>query len=295
MTPRSLAVEAFASHLLRGTLMQGRYPDVIVDASLAEEVQSLLEDVQVKHLRPVVELEGEERPPAVGIIGNAISFVLFLSPMPTFFRICKKKSVEHFSVVPYVATLLNCMLWVLYGLPFVKPNSTLIITINGAGTVIELIYIFIYLLYSDGSRRIKALVLLFTDITFVAVVTAIILSIFKSHERRTLIVGILCIIFCIMMYASPLSIMKRVIRTKSVEYMPLYLSIAYFFNGLCWTTYSLIHLDVNLTIIALIPNAIGLLFAIAQLLLHAIYNKSTKQQPNEVKSEVALSEVNITH
>ncbi|KAI0524401.1 hypothetical protein KFK09_003769 [Dendrobium nobile] len=228
---------------------------------------------------------------AVGIIGNAISFILFLSPMPTFFRICKNKSVEHFSVVPYVATLLNCMLWVLYGLPFVKPNSTLIITINGAGTVIELIYIFIYLLYSDRSRRTKALLLLFIDIAFIVVVAAIVLSILRSHERRTLIVGILCIIFCIMMYASPLSILKRVIRSKSVEYMPLYLSIAYFFNGLCWTTYSLIHLDVNLTI----PNAIGLLFAIAQLLLHVIYNKSTKQQPNDVKSEVALSEVNITH
>ncbi|KAH0468327.1 hypothetical protein IEQ34_003360 [Dendrobium chrysotoxum] len=108
------------------------------------------------------------------------------------------------------------------------------------------------------------------------------------------------------MYASPLSIMfscisdvlhvfhlfqKRVIRTRSTEYMPLYLSIAYFFNGLCWTTYSLIHLDVNLTI----PNAIGLLFAIAQLLLHTIYSKSTKRQSNEGKSEVALSEVNVTH
>ncbi|KAH0468328.1 hypothetical protein IEQ34_003361 [Dendrobium chrysotoxum] len=228
---------------------------------------------------------------AVGIIGNVISLVLFLSPVPTFYRICKNKSVEHFSVIPYVATLLNCMLWALYGMPFVKPNSTLIVTINGAGTVIELLYIFIYLLYSNGSRRIKALLLLFTDIAFIAVVAGIILSIFKSHERRTLIIDILCIVFCIMMYASPLSIMKRVIRTKSAEYMPLYLSIAYFFNGLCWTTYSLIHLDVNLTI----PNAIELLFAIVQLLLHAIYNKSTKRQSNEGKSEVALSEVNVTH
>ncbi|KAH0468599.1 hypothetical protein IEQ34_003632 [Dendrobium chrysotoxum] len=217
--------------------------------------------------------------------------IYFIFSRPTFYRIYKNKSVEHFSVVPYVATLLNCILWVLYGMPFVKPNSTLIVTINGAGTVIELLYIFIYLLFSNGSRRIKALLLLFIDITFIAVVAGIILSIFKSHERRTLIIGIICIVFCILMYASPLSIMKRVIRTKSAEYMPLYLSIAYFFNGLCWTTYSLIHLDVNLTI----PNAIELLFAIVQLLLHAIYNKSTKRQSNEGKSEVALSEVNVTH
>ncbi|KAH0468318.1 hypothetical protein IEQ34_003351 [Dendrobium chrysotoxum] len=139
---------------------------------------------------------------------NNVKIYLIFS-RPTFYRICKKKSVEHFSVVPYVATLLNCMLWVLYGMPFLKPNSTLIITINGAGTVIELISIFIYLLYLDGSRWIKALLLLFTDIAFIAVVAAIILSIFKSHEQRTLLIGVICFIFCIIMYASPLSIMVR--------------------------------------------------------------------------------------
>ncbi|KAH0468371.1 hypothetical protein IEQ34_003404 [Dendrobium chrysotoxum] len=112
--------------------------------------------------------------------------------------------MEHFSVVPYFATLLNCMLWVLYGMPFVKPNSTLLITINGAVTVTELIYIIIYLLYLDGSRWIKALLLLFTDIAFITVVAAIVLSIFKLHERRTLLIGILCIIFSIITYASPL-------------------------------------------------------------------------------------------
>ncbi|KAH0467877.1 hypothetical protein IEQ34_002910 [Dendrobium chrysotoxum] len=67
-------------------------------------------------------------------------------------------------------------------MPFVKPNSTLIVTINGAGTVIELLYIFIYLLYSDRSRQINALLLIFADIAFIVVVTAIVLSIFKSHE-----------------------------------------------------------------------------------------------------------------
>ncbi|KAK8968544.1 Bidirectional sugar transporter SWEET4 [Platanthera guangdongensis] len=54
---------------------------------------------------------------AVGIIGNAIALGLFLSPLPTFIRIWKKKSVEEFSVIPYVATLLNCMLWMVYGFP----------------------------------------------------------------------------------------------------------------------------------------------------------------------------------
>ncbi|KAK8938763.1 Bidirectional sugar transporter SWEET4 [Platanthera zijinensis] len=221
----------------------------------------------------------------VGIVGNIISFGLFLSPAPTFKRILKNKSVEQFSVIPYVATLLNCMLWVLYGMPFVKPNSTLVVSINGVGVVIELIYVIIFLLYSGGARRNKAILLLVADFAFVAAVASLVLSLYKTHERRTLIVGILCIIFCIIMYISPLCVMRKVIRTKSVEFMPIYLSLLSFFNGLCWTIYALIHFDVNI----MIPNGLGFIFAVAQLILYAIYYKSTKRQLMERNGQVGLS------
>ncbi|KAK8955099.1 Bidirectional sugar transporter SWEET4 [Platanthera zijinensis] len=42
------------------------------------------------------------------------------------------------------------MLWMLYGLPIVHPNSTLVLTINAAGTAIELCYVILYLFFSDG-------------------------------------------------------------------------------------------------------------------------------------------------
>jgi solute carrier family 50 protein (sugar transporter) len=54
----------------------------------------------------------------VGIVGNVISFGLFLSPVPTFWRIIKNKDVQDFKnkdvqdfkADQYLATLLNCML-----------------------------------------------------------------------------------------------------------------------------------------------------------------------------------------
>lgn len=39
-----------------------------------------------------------------------------------------------------------------------------------------------------------------------------------------------------------------VIRTKSVEYMPLILSVASFANGTCWTIYSLLKFDINILV-----------------------------------------------
>ncbi|KAH0450498.1 hypothetical protein IEQ34_021190 [Dendrobium chrysotoxum] len=243
---------------------------------------------------------------AVGIAGNVISLGLFLSPLPIFIRIWKKKSVEEFSVIPYAATLLNCMLWVVFGLPIVHPNSTLVLTINSVGTFIELCYVALYLFFSSGEKRVKALLLLLGDMVFVAIVLVVILTCFHTHDRRSLIVGILCVIFCIMMYLAPLSVMKMVIQTKSVEYMPLSLSVASFFNGLCWTAYALIRFDIYITTFitnviinyeySVIPNSIGLLFSITQLVLHTIYYKSTKRQIAEkkMKGEVGLTDVVVS-
>ncbi|PKU63355.1 Bidirectional sugar transporter SWEET4 [Dendrobium catenatum] len=82
-----------------------------------------------------------------------------------------------------------------------------------------------------------------------------------------------------------------VIQTKSVEYIPLSLSVASFLNGLCWTIYALIRFDLYITI----PNGLGLLFSMTQLVLHASYYKSTKRQIAErkLKGEVALTDVVI--
>nr|CAD1823902.1 unnamed protein product [Ananas comosus var. bracteatus] len=92
----------------------------------------------------------------VGIIGNVISFGLFLSPVPTFAKICKRRAVEEFSPIPYLATLLNCMLWVFYGIPVVHPHSILVVTINGVGFVLESFYILIFLAFSPNRLRVSS-------------------------------------------------------------------------------------------------------------------------------------------
>ncbi|CAN6482783.1 unnamed protein product [Victoria cruziana] len=216
----------------------------------------------------------------IGIIGNVISFGLFLSPSPTFYRIWRKRSVEDFSPIPYLATVLNCAVWVLYGLPFVHPHSILVATINGAGLVIEFFYLLLYFLYSTKQQKVKTTLILSVELVFMATVVTVTLAALHTHESRSLMVGILGIIFGTCMYASPLSVMRLVIRTKSVEYMPLSLSLAAFLNGLCWTIYALLPLDVNL----LIPNGLGAALGAAQLILYGCYYSST---PKKAKTGAA--------
>ncbi|GAV68681.1 MtN3_slv domain-containing protein, partial [Cephalotus follicularis] len=226
----------------------------------------------------------------VGIIGNVISLVLFLSPVPTFVKIWKKGSVEQYSPIPYLATLINCMIWTLYGLPLVHPDSTLVWTINGTGTAIELVYIILFIIYSSNKKnRLKVVVVVLIEIIFIAIVAVVILTWVHTTKGRSTIVGIIAIVFNVMMYAAPLSVMKLVITTKSVEYMPFFLSFASFANGVAWTIYAFLPLDPYIGA----PNGLGSLFSVAQLILYAIYYKNTKQilAAREGKGEVGLSNV----
>lgn len=74
---------------------------------------------------------------------------------PTFIKIWKAKTVMQFKPDPYVVTALNCAVWVFYGMPFVHPDSLLVVTINGIGLFIELLYVIVFFIYSDWPKRVR--------------------------------------------------------------------------------------------------------------------------------------------
>ncbi|XP_074566397.1 bidirectional sugar transporter SWEET4-like [Curcuma longa] len=214
---------------------------------------------------------------AIGIVGNVTSLVLFLSPAPTIYSIYVRRSVEQFSAVPYHCAMLNCMLWVLYGLPEVHPHSTLVLTINGAGFLIELAYVLVLLSFSTGGARLRALATLVGEFLFVGSIAAFLLAALHGDIRR-LVAGVLCVVFGTAMYAAPLSVMRQVIHTRSVEFMPLSLSAASFINSFCWSIYATIR---DLDHFILIPNALGVAFAAVQLVLHWMYGRGGQLREGE--------------
>ena len=112
--------------------------------------------------------------------------------------------MEHYSPAPSRATLMNCMVWTFYSLPMVHPHSTLVLTINGAGIGIELIYLIIFFIFSDRKKRLKFLLGMLIELIFISVLTSLVLTLAHSHKERSLIVGITGILFSVMMFASPL-------------------------------------------------------------------------------------------
>ncbi|XP_072970607.1 bidirectional sugar transporter SWEET1a-like [Typha angustifolia] len=201
-----------------------------------------------------------------GIFGNATALFLFLSPIATFRRVVRCRSTEDFSGVPYTMTLLNCLLSAWYGLPFISPNNILVSTINGTGAVIESVYVVIFLTFAPNKLRVRMLGLLALVMSVFAVVALVSLLALHGHSRK-IFCGFAAAIFSICMYASPLSIMRLVIKTKSVEYMPFFLSLFVFLCGTSWFIYGLLGRDPFVAV----PNGCGSVLGSLQLILYAIY------------------------
>ncbi|MQM00781.1 hypothetical protein Taro_033517 [Colocasia esculenta] len=208
-----------------------------------------------------------------GIFGNATGLFLFLAPMVTFRRIIKNKSTEQFSGIPYNMTLLNCLLSAWYGLPFVSPNNMLVYTINGTGAVLEAIYVTIFIVYAPRKGKLRMLGLLALVLTVFAAVALV--SVLALHgQKRKLLCGFAATIFSICMYASPLSIMRLVIRTKSVEFMPFFLSLFVFLCGTSWFVFGLLGRDPFIAV----PNGFGCGLGALQLVLYAIFRDSKESR-----------------
>ncbi|KAL2894104.1 Bidirectional sugar transporter SWEET1 [Bienertia sinuspersici] len=232
-----------------------------------------------------------------GVFGNATALFLFLAPVVTFKRIIKNKSTEQFSGIPYVMTLLNnllsawfpssilffCLLVKRYGLPFVSPNNILVTTINGTGAVIESVYVLTFLILAPKKEKLKIGGLLAIILSIFATVALVsVLALHGSH--RKIFCGVAASVFSIIMYGSPLSIMRLVIKTKSVEYMPFLLSLFCFLCGTSWFIFGLIGHDPFVAV----PNGFGTALGAMQLILYCIYYDKKPTEENKTPADHAI-------
>lgn len=212
-----------------------------------------------------------------GLLGNVISFMVFLAPLPTFIRVYKKKTTEGFKSLPYVVAVLSAMLWIYYAL--LKGNAVLLITINVAGFVIETIYVAVYVIYAPRKAKISTLklFLLMNIGGFCAIV--LVCHYLVKGATRVQVFGWVCVAMSISVFAAPLSVIRLVIRTKSVEYMPFNLSLCLTLTAAIWFMYGLFLKDLYIAL----PNIVGFVLGVAQMALYGIYRKYDKKAAEKQK------------
>ncbi|KAL9248179.1 hypothetical protein vseg_021532 [Gypsophila vaccaria] len=223
-----------------------------------------------------------------GILGNVVAVAVFLSPVPTFYRIYKRKSSEGYKSLPYSVALFSAMMLLYYG--SLKPNGILLITINSFGCFIELLYLTIFVIYSPKvtKRSTLKLLLLFNMGGFSLVL--LLTCLLTKGPKRIDVVGWINAAINICVFAAPLSVMKQVIRTRSVEFMPISLTLALNLNAAMWFFYGFFIKDYYIAG----PNILGFLLGLAQTILYLIYKYCVRKVEQDPTEQEPTKESNVS-
>jgi len=237
----------------------------------------------------------------IGIVATVSTICFFLAPCKTFYGVIKKGSTEGFRGEGYTLTFFNCALWVLYAC--FQPGRIMPLVCNAAGGVLAVAYIFLFAMYLPRPSKISEGIN--PDATQVAYTTPkrylgqwaatiallvligglVNLEVFdfdvSGQGFPAFLFGLIADIFNILMYGAPLTVMKLVIKTKSVKFMPFLVSFFTVTNSTSWLAYGLYAGDLWITV----PNACGLLLGITQLILYSLYCRNSELETTEDEDE----------
>lgn len=215
-----------------------------------------------------------------GILGNIISVCVYFAPLPTFHQIYKKKSTEGFQSLPYLVALVSATLWLYYAL--LLDNATLLLTINTFGCIVEFVYIFVYIFYATKKAR-DLTIKIFVSMNMGLFAIIVFLTYYLAKgQLRVKILGWICAALSVGVFVAPLGIVMRVIRTKSIEFMPFTLSVFLTMSAAVWFFYGFLKNDYYIAT----PNILGFFFGVLQMVLYGIYKNIDKVKNEKLPERV---------
>lgn len=198
----------------------------------------------------------------VPLAASCCFFCLLASTLYTVLNILRDGSVGNLSIIPFLCLYVNSILWASYGLlrglkPVYIPNSIAI--------PVSIFCLYVYQKYSPKSV-INYLTLAF----FSSILTCIL---YNSQMVEEL--GTLSCVLSIALSASPLSVVRVVIKEKSTASLPFFTSLFIWVASALWTVYGLFIVQ---DYIIIVPNAISVVLSSVQLFLFTIYGFHTSSK-----------------
>ena len=196
-----------------------------------------------------------------GWIGVIVSIIFFTSPVFKFINLFKRRiEYKDINIVIIIGNYISSIVWIIYGYE-IKIQQ--IIVCYSIGALISLIWIWIYIVHLGKKKKSHALIytMLLTSITFALfIILAIIID-------DTKILGEICFIVCSLSYISPTQLLIKVLNSKNYKKIPIYSAIVSAIGYSSWTLFGLFKFNANI----IIPNLVGLGFALAQIILYRVY------------------------
>ena len=204
-----------------------------------------------------------------GWSGAALATYFFIAPCVPFYKLVNEQiKVNEIPGFLLICSFMNCILWADYGL---LDNAIQVYFTNGLGGAITLVWITTYLIYLGKQNVCFALILIILLMIAVGGISFVFYFIISKK-----ITGLTAMVFNVLMYAAPGEKILKVCKTKQYNLIPIFSTIGGFFCSLCWLMFGIIKGDINM----IIPNALGLFFAILQVVVYTVFYCKKKNEDN---------------
>ena len=211
-----------------------------------------------------------------GWVGNALALYFYIAPIVPFVKVIKGEMTWKQSPgVLLLCSFLNCILWSDYGL---ITNQFLLYLANGLGGTITLIYITIFLIHVADR---KVLLSLFYNFFLICCIVEIYFVFYYLVPFK--VTGIIANIFNVLMYAAPGEKIYQICKGASYQLIPIWSTIGGTACSTSWMCYGFYQKDIYVVI----PNALGVLASIVQIVIFVIYRR---KQKNKAQSEETTKE-----
>jgi len=208
--------------------------------------------------------------PLIEKICTVSTIGLFLTGVQICNRIYRMHSTGDISGFPFVATLVNCTLWLIYG--YSANNSTIMI-VNFIGASLQMLYALTYLRYTPD--RTTYLRLIGSAVLFLAIIAIYFQYIVPDRSTAVFHAGLIASVATVIMFGSPLASLRNVVQKQSTESLSLPLCFANLVVPLEWVLYGILINDKFVQV----PNFLGAILGFIQVSLFYKYPRQSGLVP----------------
>lgn len=218
--------------------------------------------------------------PSVGVV---IATALFSSPIGGVLQIRRDGALGSTNALPFPFILANCVAWVSYAL--VKQDIFVFLA-NEAGVFMGMFFtLSAYGVANPQTRNFLAtLVVGFSVILSLAGAVTVFGGL--TPEQKPQLWGLLANFILLIFYAAPLSTVAQVFKTRSSASLYWPLCLMNVINSTLWVVYGYAAPDT----LILVPNAVGFLLGLFQLVLCVAFPQDPRSKPENDVEEPLISD-----
>ena len=199
----------------------------------------------------------------IALVASCLNIGLYTSPLNIAREIRLMKGTGAYSPIPYLAMALSCLFWDLYGWHVAENAIMVPCTIGLAAACLTLTTFLQHL----GQEKESSVLCQYVATVCIGITLLGWAFLMPPANKATARLGLLGAASSICMFASPFATIKQVIKEKNSASLPVPMVTMSVLCTTAWVMYGRAIGDNFL----LVPNALGLGFALIQLSLAGIY------------------------